>query len=116
MSLEIHSNDYSNVCFFNVFFFFFGRCGALHEGDQLLAIDGTSLEHMTLAEASQLLRYSVGEHIGLEILPHTHVTPKPHTNANSKGMYIQYTLQRGPTHRDPASHPRHPQTTHELQQ
>ncbi|XP_074644562.1 glutamate receptor-interacting protein 1-like isoform X2 [Tubulanus polymorphus] len=45
------------------------RCGALHSGDQILAIDETSLEHMTLNEATQLLKSSVGEQMKLEILP-----------------------------------------------
>ncbi|GAB6020230.1 hypothetical protein CHUAL_002950 [Chamberlinius hualienensis] len=46
------------------------RCGALHVGDQLLAIDGVTLDsNATAAEASQLLRNSCGEKICLEILP-----------------------------------------------
>ncbi|KAH9363912.1 hypothetical protein HPB48_003203 [Haemaphysalis longicornis] len=45
------------------------RCGALHVGDQLLAIDGTRVEHMTAAEATQLLKMAVGDVIRLEILP-----------------------------------------------
>ena len=50
-------------------FILFNRCGALHIGDHILAIDDTSLEHMTVAEASQLLKSSMGELIRLEILP-----------------------------------------------
>ncbi|CAN8025283.1 unnamed protein product [Ixodes persulcatus] len=46
-----------------------GRCGALHVGDQLLAIDGTQVDQMSPAEAMQLLRMSVGDIIRLEILP-----------------------------------------------
>ncbi|CAN8001135.1 unnamed protein product, partial [Ixodes hexagonus] len=45
------------------------RCGALHVGDQLLAIDGTQVDQMSPAEAMQLLRMSVGDIIRLEILP-----------------------------------------------
>ena len=45
------------------------RSGALHVGDHLLSIDDTSLEHMTVAEATQLLRCSTGEQTRLEILP-----------------------------------------------
>nr|XP_014352752.1 PREDICTED: glutamate receptor-interacting protein 1 isoform X3 [Latimeria chalumnae] len=45
------------------------RCGALHVGDHILSIDGTSMEHCTLAEATQLLA-STAEHVKLEILPH----------------------------------------------
>ncbi|XP_069485836.1 glutamate receptor-interacting protein 1 isoform X4 [Ambystoma mexicanum] len=45
------------------------RCGALHVGDHILSIDGTSMEYCTLAEATQLLA-STSEHVKLEILPH----------------------------------------------
>ena len=47
----------------------FARCGALHVGDHILSIDDTSLEHMSVAEATQLLKCSVGEQTRLEILP-----------------------------------------------
>lgn len=48
----------------------FCRCGALHVGDQVLAIDGIALDATaTAAEASQLLRNSCGDRICLEILP-----------------------------------------------
>ncbi|XP_041110046.1 glutamate receptor-interacting protein 1-like isoform X9 [Polyodon spathula] len=45
------------------------RCGALHVGDHILSVDGTSMEYCTLAEATQLLA-STCEHVKLEILPH----------------------------------------------
>lgn len=45
------------------------RCGALHVGDHILAIDETNLEHISVAEAMQLLRCGTPEHIKLEILP-----------------------------------------------
>ncbi len=45
------------------------RCGALHVGDHILSIDDTSLEHMSVAESTQLLKCSVGEQTRLEILP-----------------------------------------------
>ncbi|XP_035677610.1 glutamate receptor-interacting protein 2-like isoform X2 [Branchiostoma floridae] len=48
------------------------RCGALHAGDQLLSIDGTSTEHLTLPEAVQLLA-STGAEVKLEILPLSHM-------------------------------------------
>lgn len=38
-------------------------------GDQILSIDGASVEHMTIAEASQLLKSSPGDQIKMEILP-----------------------------------------------
>lgn len=44
------------------------RCGALHTGDHLLSIDGTSTEHCTVLEATQLLA-STTELVKLEILP-----------------------------------------------
>ncbi|KAG8439645.1 hypothetical protein GDO86_005719 [Hymenochirus boettgeri] len=45
------------------------RCGALHIGDHILSVDGTSMEYCTLAEATQLLA-STTEHVKLEILPY----------------------------------------------
>ncbi|XP_041442268.1 glutamate receptor-interacting protein 1 isoform X10 [Xenopus laevis] len=45
------------------------RCGALHLGDHILSVDGTSMEYCTLAEATQLLA-STTEHVKLEILPY----------------------------------------------
>uniref|UniRef100_A0A6I8RNB0 Glutamate receptor-interacting protein 2 n=1 Tax=Xenopus tropicalis TaxID=8364 RepID=A0A6I8RNB0_XENTR len=47
------------------------RCGALHPGDHILSIDGTSTEHCTLMEATQLLA-SIIENVKLEILPAHH--------------------------------------------
>uniref|UniRef100_A0A8C0VJ14 Glutamate receptor interacting protein 2 n=1 Tax=Cyanistes caeruleus TaxID=156563 RepID=A0A8C0VJ14_CYACU len=44
------------------------RCGALHVGDHILAIDGTSTEHCSLLEATQLLA-ATSENVKLEILP-----------------------------------------------
>ncbi|XP_043934542.1 glutamate receptor-interacting protein 2 isoform X2 [Protopterus annectens] len=44
------------------------RCGALHIGDHILSIDGTSTEHCTLLEAIQLLS-STSDNVKLEILP-----------------------------------------------
>uniref|UniRef100_A0A672PM75 Glutamate receptor-interacting protein 2-like n=1 Tax=Sinocyclocheilus grahami TaxID=75366 RepID=A0A672PM75_SINGR len=48
------------------------RCGALHVGDILLAIDGMSTEHCSLMEAQQLLSSS-SELTKLEILPSQHL-------------------------------------------
>ncbi|XP_064796993.1 glutamate receptor-interacting protein 1-like [Oncorhynchus masou masou] len=42
---------------------------ALHAGDHILSVDGTSMEYCTLAEATQLLA-SACEHVKMEILPH----------------------------------------------
>lgn len=44
------------------------RCGALHVSDILLSIDGTSTEHCSLMEATQLLA-STSDIVKLEILP-----------------------------------------------
>ncbi|KAI1234488.1 hypothetical protein IHE44_0003541 [Lamprotornis superbus] len=44
------------------------RCGALHVGDHILSIDGTSTEHCSLLEATQLLS-ATSENVKLEILP-----------------------------------------------
>ncbi|KAM7181492.1 glutamate receptor-interacting protein 1 isoform 3-T3 [Macrochelys suwanniensis] len=45
------------------------RCGALHVGDHILSIDGTSMEYCTLAEATQFLA-NTADSVKLEILPH----------------------------------------------
>ncbi|XP_039770065.1 glutamate receptor-interacting protein 1 isoform X8 [Ornithorhynchus anatinus] len=45
------------------------RCGALHVGDHILSIDGTSMEYCTLAEATQFLA-NTADQVKLEILPH----------------------------------------------
>ncbi|KAM6437882.1 glutamate receptor-interacting protein 1 isoform 15-T15 [Liasis olivaceus] len=45
------------------------RCGALHVGDHILSIDGTSMEYCTLAEATQFLA-NTSDSVKLEILPH----------------------------------------------
>lgn len=44
------------------------RSGALHTGDHILSIDGTSTEYCSLLEATKLLA-SVSEKVRLEILP-----------------------------------------------
>ena len=47
----------------------FFRCGALHVGDLIRSIEGTSVEHMSIAEALQLLKCSLDDMVKLEILP-----------------------------------------------
>lgn len=54
---------------FTVLGFSFRRCGALHVGDHILSIDGTSMEYCTLAEATQFLANTTDQ-VKLEILPH----------------------------------------------
>ncbi|KAK3104164.1 hypothetical protein FSP39_024955 [Pinctada imbricata] len=45
------------------------RCGAVNIGDHILCIDGCFTEHMSIAEANQLLRSNADDMIKLEILP-----------------------------------------------
>ncbi|KAJ8261651.1 hypothetical protein GJAV_G00156730, partial [Gymnothorax javanicus] len=44
------------------------RCGALHAGDHILSVDGTSMDFCSLAEATQLLANAC-ERVKMEILP-----------------------------------------------
>ncbi|KAK8767031.1 hypothetical protein V5799_006187 [Amblyomma americanum] len=60
------------------------RCGALHVGDQLLAIDGTRVDQMTAAEAMQLLKMAVGDIIRLEILPISQMALRKCPSSQSK--------------------------------
>ncbi|XP_072307848.1 glutamate receptor-interacting protein 2 [Eucyclogobius newberryi] len=55
------------------------RCGALRPGDHLLSIDGTSTEHCSVLEATQLLA-STTELVKLEVLPshQTRLSNKQH--------------------------------------
>lgn len=66
------------LCLFSLCVFCI-RCGALHAGDHLLSIDGTSTEHCTVLEATQLIA-STTELVKLEILPshQTRLTGKQH--------------------------------------
>ncbi len=57
------------------------RCGAIYVGDQILSIDDVSFEHVTLAEANQILKNCVGEFSRVEILPLSQtLTNKNHSN------------------------------------
>ena len=51
------------------------RCGALHPGDEILSIDGTSTSHMSVPEATQLLA-TASEQIKLEMMPISQMTPQ----------------------------------------
>uniref|UniRef100_A0A672PMB0 Glutamate receptor-interacting protein 2-like n=1 Tax=Sinocyclocheilus grahami TaxID=75366 RepID=A0A672PMB0_SINGR len=64
------------------------RCGALHVGDILLAIDGMSTEHCSLMEAQQLLSSS-SELTKLEILPSQHCSHD--TGLQTLTPYANYT-------------------------
>ncbi|XP_013397245.1 glutamate receptor-interacting protein 1-like isoform X3 [Lingula anatina] len=77
------------------------RCGALNLGDQILSIDGTNLEHMTVAEATQLLKSSVGEQIKLEVIPQSQLRrsinalPPPKTTISSSNSCSSFgTMQK----------------------
>ncbi|XP_029902112.1 glutamate receptor-interacting protein 1 isoform X2 [Myripristis murdjan] len=50
------------------------RCGALHAGDHILSVDGTSMEFCSLAEATQLLSASC-QTVRMEILPQHQTRP-----------------------------------------
>ena len=75
------------------FFFFFVlkfilspshfRCGAIFVGDQILSIDDTSFEHVTLAEANQILKNCVGEFSRVEILPLSQISNTVNNNVNN---------------------------------
>uniref|UniRef100_A0A673A0N8 Glutamate receptor interacting protein 2b n=1 Tax=Sphaeramia orbicularis TaxID=375764 RepID=A0A673A0N8_9TELE len=80
------------------------RCGALHAGDHLLSIDGTSTEHCTVLEATQLIA-STTELVKLEILPshQTRLTGKQHDTASfSPGS----TTTSGPSSQSSSTLPR----------
>ena len=78
-----------------IFFFFFFfvlkfilspshfRCGAIFVGDQILSIDDTSFEHVTLAEANQILKNCVGEFSRVEILPLSQISNTVNNNVNN---------------------------------
>lgn len=72
------------------------RCGALHVGDILLAIDGMSTEHCSLLEAQQLLANS-SEVTKLEILPSSHNLHDmgTHTHTHTPHMWLLSDLCSG---------------------
>ena len=51
------------------------RCGAIFVGDQILSIDDTSFESLSLADANQILKNCVGEFLRVEILPLSQINP-----------------------------------------
>uniref|UniRef100_A0A287D9X6 Glutamate receptor interacting protein 2 n=1 Tax=Ictidomys tridecemlineatus TaxID=43179 RepID=A0A287D9X6_ICTTR len=83
------------------------RSGALHAGDHILAIDGTSTEHCSLQEATKLLA-SVSEKVRLEILP---VPPsqrplKPSEAASSSTPFSSPTMNHAFSCTNPSTLPR----------
>ncbi|XP_029398308.1 glutamate receptor-interacting protein 1 isoform X11 [Mus pahari] len=80
------------------------RCGALHVGDHILSIDGTSMEYCTLAEATQFLANTTDQ-VKLEILPHhqtrlalkgpDHAAMVPSSSPTSMSAYSLSSLNMG---------------------
>uniref|UniRef100_A0A3B4XL93 Glutamate receptor interacting protein 2 n=1 Tax=Seriola lalandi dorsalis TaxID=1841481 RepID=A0A3B4XL93_SERLL len=84
------------------------RCGALHAGDHLLSIDGTSTEHCTVLEATQLLA-STTELVKLEMLPshQTRLTGKQHDTALVSASFSPgSTTTSGPSSQSSSTLPR----------
>ncbi|XP_036075692.1 glutamate receptor-interacting protein 2 isoform X3 [Rousettus aegyptiacus] len=88
------------------------RSGALHTGDHILSIDGTSTEYCSLLEATKLLA-SVSEKVRLEILPvpQSRQPLKPSEadgSAASRGRALSSTPFSSPTmnHTNPSTLPR----------
>uniref|UniRef100_A0A8C7DGF8 Glutamate receptor interacting protein 2 n=1 Tax=Oncorhynchus kisutch TaxID=8019 RepID=A0A8C7DGF8_ONCKI len=72
------------------------RSGALHIGDHILSIDGTSTEHCSVLEATQLLA-STSDQAKLEILPahHSRLPSKPQDTGNaalSLSLFLCFSL------------------------
>ncbi|XP_072576323.1 glutamate receptor-interacting protein 2 isoform X10 [Vulpes vulpes] len=93
------------------------RSGALHAGDHILSIDGTSTEHCSLLEATKLLA-NVSETVRLEILPapHSRRPLKPSEAALSSTPFSSPTMNHAfpctnPSTLPRGSHPMSPRTT-----
>nr|XP_055200775.1 glutamate receptor-interacting protein 2 isoform X3 [Nyctereutes procyonoides] len=93
------------------------RSGALHAGDHILSIDGTSTEHCSLLEATKLLA-NVSETVRLEILPapHSRRPLKPSEAALSSTPFSSPTMNHAFPCTNPStlpcgSHPMSPRTT-----
>ncbi|KAF0880748.1 GRIP2 protein, partial [Crocuta crocuta] len=93
------------------------RSGALHAGDHILSIDGTSTEHCSLLEATKLLA-NVSEKVRLEILPapQSRRPLKPSEAALSSTPFSSPTMNHAfpctnPSTLPRGSHPMSPRTT-----
>uniref|UniRef100_A0A673YCR5 Glutamate receptor interacting protein 2 n=1 Tax=Salmo trutta TaxID=8032 RepID=A0A673YCR5_SALTR len=73
------------------------RCGALHIGDHILSIDGTSTEHCSVLEATQLLA-STSDQAKLEILSahHSRLPNKPQDTVSTNFSPGSTTTTSGP--------------------
>ncbi|XP_068184726.1 glutamate receptor-interacting protein 2 isoform X2 [Antennarius striatus] len=96
------------------------RCGALHVGDILLSIDGTSTEHCSLMEATQLLA-STTDTVKLEILPASqsrypvrlHDTVKVQKSNHHWDQSSSYCQPPHASHSKTWSSPSHPHNQHD---
>nr|KAF6474308.1 glutamate receptor interacting protein 2 [Rousettus aegyptiacus] len=89
------------------------RSGALHTGDHILSIDGTSTEYCSLLEATKLLA-SVSEKVRLEILPvpQSRQPLKPSEAALSSTPFSSPTMNHtNPSTLPRGSQPMSPRTT-----
>uniref|UniRef100_A0A673U1Q3 Glutamate receptor interacting protein 2 n=1 Tax=Suricata suricatta TaxID=37032 RepID=A0A673U1Q3_SURSU len=93
------------------------RSGALHAGDHILSIDGSSTEHCSLLEATKLLA-NVSEKVRLEILPapQSRRPLKPSEAALSSTPFSSPTMNHAfpctnPSTLPRGSHPMSPRTT-----
>lgn len=68
------------------------RCGALHVGDHIIAIDGTKVDQMTPAEAMQLLKVNANDMIKLEILPVRQMAIKQVPDVNVRRGTLMSTM------------------------
>ena len=57
-------------------------------GDQILSIDDVSFEHVTLAEANQILKNCIGEFSRVEILPLSQMAVNNTINNNNNSNAI----------------------------
>ncbi|XP_040102622.1 glutamate receptor-interacting protein 2 isoform X1 [Oryx dammah] len=83
------------------------RSGALHAGDHILSIDGTSTEHCSLLEATKLLA-NVSEKVRLEILPapQSRRPLKPSEAALSSSPFSSPTVNHAFSCTNPSTLPR----------
>lgn len=92
------------------------RCGALHVGDHILSIDGTSMEYCTLAEATQFLANTTDQ-VKLEILPHhqTRLALKgPDHGESSFCILLSFWLLQLSSYRESGRHMLPPLSYHQV--
>jgi len=62
-------------------------------GDQILSIDDVSFEHVTLAEANQILKNCVGEFSRVEILPLSQMAANKAPSSKSNISFCFYFIR-----------------------